>query len=112
VGFGDLQDDWEVLLTDLEELDLSGKNVALFAVGNSQSNSDSFCGSMSHLYNAIKENGPKIIEGVSVEGYSFDESDSVIDGMFVGLAIDEDNESDLTESRVDNWLKKVLPNFS
>lgn len=111
-GFGDLQDDREVLLTDLEELDLSGKNVALFAVGNSQSNSDSFCGSMSHLNNAIKENGPKIIEGVSVEGYSFDESDSVIDGMFVGLAIDEDNESDLTESRVDNWLKKVLPNFS
>jgi len=43
----------------------------------------------------------------SIDGYEFDESQSIIDGKFIGLVIDEDNESDLTTKRVDLWVDQV-----
>ena len=43
------------------------------------------------------------------EGYSFDESQAMFDeNHFVGLGLDEDNESDLTDDRIHNWLMKVV----
>ena len=44
---------------------------------------------------------------VGTDGYTFDESASVVDGKFVGLAIDEDNESDKTEERINAWVEQL-----
>lgn len=41
---------------------------------------------------------------MSLEGYSFSQSQAVVDGAWVGCAIDEVNESDLTEARIDAWI--------
>ncbi|MDR1554766.1 MAG: flavodoxin, partial [Campylobacteraceae bacterium] len=47
----------------------------------------------------------------SIEGYSFEESTAVVDGKFVGLIVDEDNQSDLTESRVEKWVESIKSAF-
>lgn len=109
-GFGNLQDDWESLLPKVAKMDLSKKVVAIFGLGDSGSYSTSFAGSMAQLYNALKGK-TKIVGAVSTDGYDFEESESVVDGHFVGLALDEDNEADQTDSRIDAWVKELKKEF-
>ncbi|GAB6123593.1 MAG: flavodoxin [Dysgonomonas sp.] len=109
-GVGDLQDDWEVLLPKVEKMDFTGKKVALFSLGDSASFSTSFAGAMYYIYKALKGK-VEIVGSVSTDGYTFDDSDAVIDGRFVGLALDEDNEYNETDARLAAWvedLKKYL----
>ena len=108
-GAGELQDDWYDGIDKLKSADLKGKTIAIFGVGDSASYSDTFCGSMAGLYNAVKDRGAKIVGAVSTDGYTFDDSESVVNGKFVGLALDEENESDKTDERIDNWVKAISP---
>ncbi|CUU81297.1 flavodoxin FldA [Campylobacter hyointestinalis] len=104
-GSGDLQDDWEVF--DFDSLDVSGKTVALFGLGDSSSYSDTYCDAMGIIYDKLVQKGANIIGQVSADGYSFDESRSLKDGKFVGLALDADNESDQTEERIKKWTESI-----
>jgi flavodoxin I len=106
-GIGELQYFWEKYLDILKSADLSGKTVALFCCGDSYTYSDSFCGAMRKIYDAIKDKGCRIIDGPSADGYETDSTDAVIDGKFVGLAIDNDNEEDKTAERIDSWIKRI-----
>jgi len=112
-GEGDLQSDWEDFIDELDSIDFSGKKVALFGLGDQDGYGDSFVGAMSLLYEKVKEKGATIVGGgVSTDGYDFEESEAVIDGTFVGLPIDEDNQSDLTEERIDNWTTQIQKEFA
>lgn len=107
-GYGDLQDDWDSFIDKLKGADLKGKKVAIFGLGDSSSYSDTFCDAMGTIAEAAKAAGAELIgDKVDPSGYSFDESTSVIDGAFCGLALDEDNESDQTEDRLNNWLSQI-----
>lgn len=111
-GVGDLQDDWEAFLPQFEKLDLSGKVIAIFGLGDSSSYPDSFVDGMGIIYEAIQKQGCKIVGAVEAEGYSFDDSRALADGQFIGLPLDEDNESDRSDDRVDQWLKQILTEFA
>ena len=109
-GSGDLQDDWDAF--DFGGLKLHGKTVAIFGMGDSESYSDSFCSAMGKLADKLKGAGANIVGAVSTEGYSFEASEAVENGNFVGLALDNDNQEDQTESRIDAWVAKIKPQFS
>jgi len=109
-GAGDLQDDWDAF--DFGGLNVSGKTVALFAVGDASGYSDTFCSAMGKLYDEFSGKGANIVGATSTDGYEFDESEGVRDGKFVGLAIDEDNESDKTDDRIAAWVAAIKPSFS
>ena len=104
-GAGELQDDWYDACDTLKGMDLSDKTVALFSIGDCESYSDTFCGALAPLYEAVKDTGAKLVGQVSTDGYTFDDSEGVIDGKFVGLALDETNEPEKTDDRIDAWLK-------
>ncbi|PXV61886.1 flavodoxin I [Dysgonomonas alginatilytica] len=105
-GYGDLQDDWDSFLPKFKTLDFTGKKVALFGLGDSSSYSDTFANGMAVIYEAIKDNA-EIVGAVSTEGYTYDDSEAVVDGNFVGLALDEDNEFDQTDARIAAWVKDL-----
>ena len=63
---------------------------------------------MEELYTAFQKAGGKSIGHVSGEDYIFDDSKSMINGMFCGLPIDEDNESEKTQDRLESWCKTIL----
>jgi flavodoxin I len=110
-GMGDLQGDWDYFLDTFKQLDLNGKIVALFGLGDCYGYSDTFVDGMGILYEVVAQKNCKIIGQTPIVGYEFDESRAVVDGKFVGLAIDQDNLSDLTEDKINNWtdeLKKHL----
>lgn len=106
-GAGELQDDWYDGIDLIKGADLSGKRVAVFGCGDSAGYSDTFCGGMKELYDAAAAAGATMVGEVSTDGYTFDDSDSVVDGKFVGLALDDVNEDDKTEARIDAWIPLI-----
>ena len=109
-GSGDLQDEWDSF--DLDSIKVKDKVIALFGMGDSSSYSDTYCNGMGLLFEKFSANGAKIVGAVSTDGYEFDESIAVKDGKFVGLALDADNQSDLTESRIKAWVEQIKPEFA
>lgn len=108
-GSGDLQDDWYDGVELIKSSDISGKTVAVFGCGDSSGFSTTYCDAMGTLYEAAKAAGANMIGSVSTDGYSFDESTAVVDGKFVGLALDEDNECDKTDERITAWVEEIKP---
>ena len=104
-----MQDDWYDGVKAVKAANLNGKTVAIFGCGDSEGYSDTFCGGMGELYNAAKEAGAKVIGKVSTDGYTYDDSEGVVDGQFVGLALDEVNEDDKTDERIDAWVAAIKP---
>ena len=103
-GGGELQDDWFDGVSLVKEADLAGKKVAVFGCGDAVSYSDTFCDGMKELYDAALAAGATIVGQVATDGYEFDDSAAVVDGKFVGLPRDEENEDDKTEDRIDAWI--------
>jgi flavodoxin I len=110
-GAGELQDDWYDGLKTLQSSDLKGKTIAIFGCGDCATYSDTFVGGMGELYNGIKDSGAHFIGSVATDGYTFDDSEAVINGKFIGLPLDDINEDDKTDIRIETWLAQVSPNL-
>lgn len=110
-GCGELQDDWYDGIKLIQNADLNGKVVALFGCGDSESYGDTFCDAIGLLYQEIKDKGCTIAGcGVSTAGYLHTDSAALdADGNFVGLALDDINQPELTDSRIAEWAEKVKP---
>ena len=110
-GAGELQDDWYDGLKMLQSADLSGKTIALFGCGDCSTYSDTFVGGMGELYNGIRESGARFVGSVPTDDYTFDDSEAVVEGQFIGLPLDDINEDDKTDTRIDCWLAQITPNL-
>lgn len=108
-GAGELQDDWYDGLNVLKGANLAGKTVALFGCGDADGYSDTFVGGIGELYDGIKDSGAKFVGAVATDGYTFDGSAAVVDGRFVGLPLDDVNEDDKTDGRIDAWIAQISP---
>jgi len=51
--------------------------------------------------------GAKVYGMTSTEGYDHSESKAEVDGKFVGLMCDEDNQYDLSEDRSKSWIEQL-----
>ena len=74
--------------------------------------SDNFMDAAGILEAKISARGGKTIGYWSTDGYDYTESKAVRNGKFVGLAIDEDNQSDLTDERVKAWVAQIKQEFA
>ncbi len=108
-GAGEMQDDWYDGLKALQRADLSGKTIALFGCGDCSSYSDTFVGGIGELYNGIKDSGARFIGSVATDGYTFDDSEALVDGKFIGLPLDDINEDDMTDARINDWVAQITP---
>lgn len=107
-NLGDLQSDWDSFFDNLDEIDFDGKTVAYFGPGDQIGYGTTFQDAMGMLEEKISSLGGTTVGYTSTEGYDFNESKAVRDGnKFCGLAIDEDNQSDLTEQRVMAWIEQL-----
>lgn len=111
-GIGELQEDWAGFLPGLEELDLSGKMIALFGLGDQESYPDTFADALGTLYDLLHNTDCEITGHWPAEGYDFLGSAAVRNGNFVGLVLDEDNQPDMTEKRVKDWLGQIIQDFT
>ncbi|MBR1712449.1 MAG: flavodoxin FldA [Alloprevotella sp.] len=108
-GAGELQDDWYDGLKALQEADLKGKTIAFFGCGDCSTYSDTFVGGIGELYNGLKDSGANFIGSVDTGDYTFDGSEAVIEGKFIGLPLDDINEDDKTDERIATWIDQISP---
>ncbi|MBR9973256.1 flavodoxin FldA [Magnetospirillum sulfuroxidans] len=106
-GFGDLQSDWEDRIDILDDVDLAGKKVALFGTGDQVNYPDSFIDAVGILYDRVTAKGAQVVGFTETAGYDFTGSAALRDGRFVGLALDEDNQSGKTEGRIGAWISQL-----
>jgi flavodoxin I len=111
-NIGELQSDWDGFFPELDSMDFKGKTVAYFGTGDQIGYADNFMDALGILEEKISELGAKTIGQWSIDGYDFSESKGVKDGKFVGLAIDEDNQQELTEERVRTWVAQIKREFA
>lgn len=104
---GDLQDDWDSYLKQLKQSDLKGKKVAFFGLGDQEGYGSDFVSAMRILYDAVLSQGGTTIGKWETSGYSYDDSAAVINGKFIGLALDEDNQSELSDERIKQWCSQI-----
>ena len=104
---GELQSDWDGFFEELDNIDFSDKKVAYFGTGDQVGYSENFQDAMGILEEKIANLGGKTIGYWSTDGYEYEASKADKGGKFVGLALDEDNQSELTESRIKEWVAHI-----
>jgi flavodoxin I len=105
-GAGDLQDDWYDFLDGLEILDLKGKKIALFGCGD-DTMSDTFCSAVGEIYNRLQKTGAQFIGAFDANVYDFSNSGAFIDGVYVGLLLDQVNHEELSADRIKAWTEQL-----
>jgi len=109
VESGGQAESWLEFLPQLKGKDFSGKVVAIFGLGDQEGYGHEFVDAMYFIYEVVKAGGATVIGPCSTDGYTFEASKAVVDDAFVGLVIDHDNQSSLTEERIDEWLEQIKP---
>jgi flavodoxin I len=106
--YGEPQCDWDNFFPVLSEIDFIGKKVAVFGCGDQEDYAEYFCDAMGAIFNIIQARGALIVGHWPTVGYHFEASKALIDeNHFVGLAIDEDRQPELTDERVRSWVKQI-----
>lgn len=106
-GYGDLQDEWNDNIEALKNLNLSGKKIGIFGTGDQEAYADTFCDAIGIIGEAVREAGGKIIGMTSKESYTFSDSKALENDKLMGLAIDVNNQDDLTTSRIEKWVEQL-----
>jgi flavodoxin I len=109
---GQLQSDWDAFYEEFKRVDFTGKTVALFGLGDQVGYGEYFIDGIGILGEVVFDNGGEIVGVWPTDGYDIEASKAVFqEGWFLGLALDEDNQSHLTMERIQVWLEQVLEEF-
>lgn len=108
---GQLQDDWDEKFAQIENLDLHGKKMAIFGLGDQYGYPENFCDAIGILGRKFAEGGAELVGFTSTDGYQYSHSLGIEGDRFMGLALDEDNESDKTPARVADWVWQLVDEF-
>jgi len=104
--------EWTEFFTKIKEISFEKKKIAIVGLGNSVLYPSHFADGMAVLYERIIKQNAKVLGFVDAKGYDFEDSEAVNDdGFFCGLAIDEDNEAELTTERLEKWISILKPDF-
>ena len=105
---GQLQRDWEAILEEFDQLDLSRKRVAIFGLGDQIGYPDTFLDAVFFLAEKVRERGATLVGKWPTEGFQFTQSWAVEEGKFLGLALDEENQPALSELRIHQWVELLM----
>ncbi|MEM6515453.1 MAG: flavodoxin [Bacteroidota bacterium] len=109
---GDLQSDWEDYYDEFKTVDFSGKIVAIYGLGDQYGYDDYFIDGVGMLAEVVLQKGGILVGHWPTEGYDFSKSKALMnDSTFYGLALDEDNQPELTNKRLDAWLIELKTQF-
>ena len=109
-GIGEMQDDWERFIDNLEEFDFSNRKVALFGLGDQKEYPESFVDGLGTLYCRLPDKSCVVGE-TSTDGYDYYFSLAAKEGKFVGLVLDEHNQKNLTDERIQKWVEQLKKEF-
>lgn len=108
---GELPSYWDEFVPALEDLDLKGKTIAIYGMGNQVEYPENFGDAVGILAKLVKERGAKVIGSTSTKGYAYESSKAELDGKFIGLMLDQETQPRLTKERITNWVADIKTQF-
>ena len=108
---GELPAYWDELIPELNTLNLKGRKVAIFGIGNQADYPENFVDGIRILADAFEVAGARLVGQTSVEGYSFERSRAVVDGQFLGLVLDIESQPEKTDQRIRLWVETLKKEF-
>lgn len=110
-NIGQLQDDWDNAFLELDEIDLTGKKIAIFGLGDQYGYPESFCDAIGILGRKFIAQGAILVGYTPTDEYEFNYSAAVENGLFMGLALDDEHDSEKTPERITNWIWQLVDEF-
>jgi len=102
---------WSDFFAKLEKAEIKGKPFALYGLGNQVLYPNHFVDGMAFLKEKFEKRGAVLKGRWPVDGYDFEESESVENGMFYGLALDFDTQDEMTDERIAKWTGQIRKEF-
>lgn len=109
--FGEIQEDWNELWDQIGVSALTGKTVALFGLGDQEGYGEWYLDAMGMLHDELKKTGAHFVGyWPNDESYQFDASKALTEDKthFVGLALDEDSQYEMSDTRIATWVEQIL----
>jgi flavodoxin II len=111
--FGELQEDWEAIWDDLDQLDLTNTAVALYGLGDQVGYPEWFQDALGYLWTKVRHQGAHTVGLWPNQGYTFQSSKALTEDkqQFVGLSLDDENQFDLSDRYIEQWCHQIIDEF-
>ena len=109
---GELPNYWDEFVPALEEMDLKGKKIALFGLGDQKGYAENFLDGVGIMAGILEAQDATLVGFTSTEGYEFESSQALRDNHFLGLAIDYENQGSMNKQRVAAWIEELKKEFA
>ncbi|HER08639.1 MAG TPA: flavodoxin [Bacteroides sp.] len=109
---GELPNHWDEFVPALEEMDLKGKKIALFGLGDQVGYPENFLDGLGIMAEVLEAQGAELVGFTPVEGYTFERSRARRGDEFLGLAIDYENQGSMNKERVAAWVDQLRKSFN
>ena len=96
---------WYNFFEALKSVNLQGKAAAIFGLGDQVLYPEHFVDGMVVIRDELVAAGAKIIGRWPVEGYEHTDSKSQEGDHFIGLALDDDQQHELSDERIRKWVE-------
>ena len=108
---GELPNYWDEFVPALEDLNLTGKTIAIYGLGNQVEYPENFGDAVGIMAKLVQERGAKLVGFTSAEGYTFESSRALTGDQFMGLVLDQETQPRLSKDRIANWVKDLKVQF-
>jgi flavodoxin I len=109
---GELPNYWDEFVPELQEMDLTGKKVAIYGLGDQKGYPENFNDGIGIMADLLASKGAEIVGYTSANGYVFESSRAVRGDIFCGLCLDQENQARLTSKRIDDWTEQIKKEFN
>lgn len=109
---GELPNYWDEFVPAIEDLDLKGKTIAIYGLGNQVEYPENFGDAVGIMAELVQERGAKLVGATSSDGYNFESSRALIGNKFVGLILDQETQPRLSKERIEKWVSAISKEFN
>lgn len=111
--YGELQEDWEEIWAEIDEVDFRGRKVALYGLGDQVGYPEWFLDAMGYLHSKVIARGAIPCGYWPNDGYNYEASKALTTtgSHFVGLALDEESEFNKSAERIALWCDQLRQEF-
>jgi flavodoxin I len=108
---GELPIYWDEFVPALERMNLNGKKIAIYGLGDQKGYPENFNDGVGIFANIVSQRGAEVVGFTEVDEYEFESSKANKSGKFCGLCLDQENQARLTPKRIQNWVTQLKEEF-
>jgi flavodoxin I len=108
---GELPNYWDEFVPALEDIDLTGKKVAIFGAGDQKGYPENFIDAVGIMAYILEKRGALLVGFTSTGTYTFESSKAKRGDQFCGLALDFENQVGMNKERIAAWCAQIKKEF-